>query len=101
MNNLTISYDLYRQGQDYHAIIGEIKSLGNWARLHKSVWYVKSGLSASQVVERLKRVVDSNDTLYVVDSTNNDAAWFNLDPKVSEFLQQNWHNRSGLRSAFR
>ena len=101
MNNLTISYDLYRQGQDYPAIIEEIKTLGSWARLHKSVWYVKSGLSAAQAVERLKRVIDSNDTLYVVDATNNDAAWSNLDPKVSEFLRQNWHAGSGLRRAIR
>lgn len=101
MNNLTISYDLYKQGQDYHAIIGEIKTLGNWARLHKSVWHVKSGLSAAQAVERLKRVIDSNDSLYIVDSTNNESAWCNLDSKVSEFLQQNWHAKSGLRNAMR
>lgn len=101
MNNLTISYDLYKQGQDYHAIIDAIKALGNWARLHKSVWYVKSGLSASQTIERLQRVIDSNDSVYVVDSTNNEAAWFNVAPKVADFLQQNWPAQSGLRSVNR
>ncbi|MFH1658561.1 MAG: CRISPR-associated protein Cas2 [Pseudomonadota bacterium] len=96
MNNLTISYDLYKQGQDYHAIIDTIKTFGSWARTNKSVWYVKSGLSASQAVERLKQVIDTNDSVYVVDSTNNEAAWFNLDPKVAAFLRQNWNAKSGL-----
>lgn len=101
MNNLTISYDLYKQGQNYQAIIDAIKALGSWARVHKSVWYVKSSFSASQVVEKLRRVTDANDSIYVVDSTNNQAAWFNLDQKVSDFLMENWNTQPGLRMAFR
>jgi hypothetical protein len=40
-NNLFISYDLYNPGQGYEAVIEEIKSLGGWAKVHQSCWYVK------------------------------------------------------------
>lgn len=98
MNNLTISYDLYRQGQDYNAIFDAIKALGNWAKVNKSVWFVRSNLTAPQALAQLTRVTDANDSIYIVDSTNNEAAWRNLDPKVSEFLKQNWisSNQRGL-----
>lgn len=103
MNNLVISYDLFKQGQNYDAVIAAIKGLsGTWAKIHKSVWYIKTPLSAAQVRDQLQRVIDSNDSLFVVDASNNDAAWYNLTDNVSNYLKQNWGatpQPAGLRRA--
>jgi len=90
-NNLHISYDLNNPGQNYEAVIAKIKTLGNWAKIHKSFWYVKSTLTASQACDAVWSVMDKNDTVYVVDSTNNSAAWQNLSTEVSQYIKDSWH----------
>lgn len=90
MNNLFISYDLFKPGQHYEQVIEEIKALGSWASVHKSFWYVNSTLSASQALDRVWAKMDSNDKLIVVDATNNNAAWQNLSTEVSNFIADQW-----------
>jgi thiamine pyrophosphate-dependent acetolactate synthase large subunit-like protein len=89
-NNLHISYDLYNPGQNYSGVIETIKTFGNWAKIHKSFWYVKSELTPQQAVERLRKVMDTSDTVYVVDSTNNTAAWHNLNDEVANHIRKHW-----------
>jgi hypothetical protein len=89
-NNLFVSYDLYSLGQNYDKVIEVIKSKGNWAKVQKSLWYLKTVLSAQSVAEAVWAVMDTNDSLIVIDTTNNSAAWHNLNPEVSKFLQENW-----------
>jgi hypothetical protein len=89
-NNLFISYDLYKPGQSYDHVIQAIKQLGAWAKVQKSLWYVKSPLSASEALDRVWKVMDANDSLIVVDSTNNEAAWRNLSDEVSNYLKTQW-----------
>jgi hypothetical protein len=90
MNNLFISYDLNAPGQDYPALIDAIKALGNWAKVQKSLWYVKSTYSASDAVEKVWPKMDRNDSLIVIDATNKTAAWQGVDDKVSEYLKGHW-----------
>ncbi|MBA0231985.1 hypothetical protein [Stenotrophomonas maltophilia] len=90
-NNLTVSYDLYSPGQDYSKITDAIKSLGSWAKVHKSVWYVNSSYTASQAVDMVWAAMDRNDSLFIVDATNNNAAWQNLNEKVSDHVKDQWH----------
>ncbi len=90
-NNLFVSYDLHEPGKNYEAVIEAIKALGNWAKVHYSLWYVNSNLTAKQVAERVRATMDANDKLLVIDASNNDAYWYNLDTEVSDFIQQNWH----------
>lgn len=90
-NNLFVSYDLHEPGKNYEAVIEAIKALGNWAKAHYSLWYVKSDLTAKQVAEHVRATMDANDKLLVIDTTNNDAYWYNLDQEVSDFIQQNWY----------
>jgi predicted P-loop ATPase/GTPase len=89
-NNLFISYDLNSPGQDYSSVIAEIKSLGVWAKIQKSYWYINSTLTASQVVDRVWKKMDSNDSLIVVDSTNNNASWQNLSDEVANHIKNQW-----------
>lgn len=89
-NNLFISYDLHAPDKNYEAVIKTIKQLGSWAKVHYSLWYVKSGYSASQACDSVWRSMDSNDRLIVMDASNNNAAWQNLPKDVSDFLKDQW-----------
>ena len=93
-NNLHISYDLKEPGKNYDRVIEAVKNLGSWAKVHYSFWYVKSDLTAAQARDALIRAIDRNDSVYVVDATNNDAAWHNTSPKVSEFIRERWQSRA-------
>lgn len=89
-NNLFISYDLYEPGKDYGTIGSTIKQLGSWAKVQKSFWYVKSNYTAKQAAEHVRRSMDTNDSLIVVDASNNEAYWYNLSPEVARFLSEKW-----------
>lgn len=93
-NNLLISYDLHEPGKNYEKVITAIKALSSqWAKVHYLYWYVTANLTAEEAGRRVWQAMDSNDSLFVVDATNNDAAWYNLAPKVSEYMKQNWAQR--------
>lgn len=85
------AYDLNSPGQDYDSLIEEIKSLGDWAKIQKSLWYVNSTLTASEAVDRLWKGMDRNDSLIVVDANHNSAAWQGVDGKVGDFIKQRWN----------
>lgn len=89
-NNLHVSYDLNSPNQNYEKVIAAVKALGSWAKIHKSFWYVNSNLTAEQACARVWAAMDANDTVYVVDSTNNSASWQNLDPKVAAHIKDQW-----------
>lgn len=90
-NNLHISYDLRDPGQNYDKVIERIKQLGSWAKIHYSFWYVNSASTASQAVDFLTPVLDANDRVYVVDATNNVAAWNSLPADVDAAIKREWN----------
>jgi len=90
-NNLFVSYDLHSPGQDYEKVADAIKNLGDWAKVQYSLWYVKSQLTASDASGKVWSVMDKNDSLIVIDATNNNASWFNLSQEVSDFIKNHWH----------
>lgn len=89
-NNLFVSYDLFSPGQDYSKVIDAIKALGSWAKVQKSVWYVNSTFTAEQAVAKVWATMDSNDSLIVIDASNNSAFWQNLPDNVATHIQQQW-----------
>lgn len=89
-NNLFISYDLNSPRQDYEAVIEEIKYLGSWAKVQKSYWYVNTNSSAEEAAKKVWAKMDNNDSLIVVDTTNNDAYWFGLSDEVGKHIQDQW-----------
>lgn len=90
-NNLFVSYDLNSPNQDYSAVIEEIKSLGAWASIHKSFWYVKSELSEEEAAKKIRDKMDSNDSLMVLNTNTNNAFWFNISDEVAKHIQANWN----------
>jgi hypothetical protein len=93
-NNLHISYDLKEPGKNYDRVIETVKQLGSWAKVHYSFWYVKSDYTAAQARDALVRAIDKNDSVYVVDATNNVAAWHNISAEASTFIQERWQTRA-------
>ena len=89
-NNLFISYDLCAPGENYDRVISTIKSFGNWASIHKSLWYIKSNHSANSVADKIWASMDRNDTLIVIDTTNKNAVWHNLSNEVARYIQNQW-----------
>lgn len=89
-NNLFVSYDLCKPNQNYNDVIAEIKMLGDWAKVHQSLWYVNSSLSAQEAAERVWAKMDSNDKLIVVNASANDAQWYNLSDEVAKYIQEKW-----------
>ena len=89
-NNLIISYDLNSPGQDYEKIFEKIKSLGDWAKVQKSLWYVDSNLSAEEARDAVFTVMDSNDSLIVIDSKNNNVAWIGINEQVAAHIKNKW-----------
>ena len=89
MNNFFISYDLVSPGQKYDAVTDAIKSLGNWARVHLSLFYVSTNISADDALNKIKAAADSNDKIIVITASN--ATWTTLPTEISEYIQKNWN----------
>jgi hypothetical protein len=89
-NNLHISYDLKNPGRDYEKVISAVKQMGNWAKIQYSYWYVDSHMSAEQARAYLVKFIDSNDTIYIVDATNNNAAWHNISDEAGIYIRDRW-----------
>ena len=90
-NNLHISYDLgSRSETDCVRLHDVIQSLGGGARVHDSLWYIRSEHSAPRVAAEVWSALNDGDCLYVIDATNNDWASYNLHPDVESALAQAW-----------
>lgn len=83
-----ISYDLVEPGWRYEDLINRIKQEKVWARLGGSAYLVESGLSAVELRDCFKEVLDGNDKLYVGVVTA-PAAWYGLSDQVSAWIKDN------------
>ena len=90
MANVFVSYDLDKPGQNYEAVMTEIKTHGAWAKVEYSLFYLSTQETAKSIAEAVWAKMDANDKLIVVDATRGHAYWYGLDSKVAEFMLQNW-----------
>ena len=76
-----ITYDLNSTGQRYNELISAIKEASNgcWCTYWKSSYLIKSSLSPSQIADRLKPYLDSNDRLIVIEVKRNYEGWLTDD----------------------
>ena len=82
-----VSYDLVEPDQRYEDLINLIKQDKIWARLGGSAYLVESNLTAVELRDRYKEVLDGNDKLYV-GMVSAPAAWYGLSDQVSEWIKQ-------------
>ena len=87
-----VSYDLSQPERNYEKVAKAIKECGHWAKVQKSFWYVRANMTMADVFAQIRKALDSDDKLIVVDVTNNNATWTpNHDPKVIELIRASWH----------
>ena len=61
-----------------------IESFGcSWAKLGNGIYYMHGEYDAQYVGNKVWGDLNMDDKLVVVDSTNNDARWFNINPEIS------------------
>ena len=82
----SITYDLNTPGRDYNSLYEEIKALGAWAHYLESTWFVDSSLTADSIRDKLIKVMDNNDTLFVAKVTSDYSGW--LTQKAWDWLKQ-------------
>lgn len=89
MKTYLISYDLIKPESlpEYIRLFNTIKTAAFWAKPLQSVWLVKTTLSSAQIRDELRKVIDANDKLLVIEVTNNWAA-YNLPKEVTDWMQQ-------------
>lgn len=88
MNSYLVGYDLNKTGKDYNSLIAGIKKLGTWWHCLDSTWIVKSSLTAVQIRDSLKPLIDSNDELLVA-RLGGGAAWTGFSKECSDWLTNN------------
>ena len=88
----SISYDLSQPGRNYDDLYETIKSTPGWARPMESYWFISTSESVAVWYERLRQVIDENDSIFVVDITGQSRqGWMSED--VWEWLKK--HDRAG------
>ena len=88
-NNLFVTYDLIKT-KNYPAVHDAIKSLGSWAKVTESNWYVNS---AQDAAKKVMAAMDNDDKLIVVDATNNSASGIILPKRLKTTLKINGINK--------
>ncbi len=90
--NIFVAIELFRPERGDDRIRDAIEAFGCvWAKLNANLFYLHGELDAEYVGKKVWAAMNMDDKLVVIDSTKNDARWFNIKPKVSEFLIKNWH----------
>ena len=77
-----ISYDLNKDDKNYAGVIKAIKDSstnGVWCNPLKSVFLIKSNLTANQISDNIKAVADSNDLWLVIEVQNHKQGWLKKD----------------------
>ena len=77
MQTYVVVYDIVGQPKDYKKLHECIKAYGRWARPTESTWLVNTSESAEQIRDKLLKVIDENDRLFVVLS-GVESAWKNV-----------------------
>lgn len=88
MQTYIVTYDLAESGQRYNKLIELIKSEYAWAKIGYSAFIVKSSLSHTELRDKFKQALDSNDKLFV-GAISAPAAWYGLSDEVSKWLNNN------------
>lgn len=89
-SNLLVFYRCADAATDGTAVPSAIKALGPAVRLLQTCWYVRSTLPAPEAAGGIWHVMASRDSLVVVDATEGEAAWRNIEPQAAEFIKEQW-----------
>ena len=74
-NNFFVAFDLNDPGQNFDAICSDIRALGTWTPISKTLWYVNSSFSSREAFQILIAHMGIGDQLSILDSSGNLATW--------------------------
>jgi predicted proteasome-type protease len=86
--NLFIQYNILAANEK--VLINSIQKLGNVTRIDNGFWYVNSTVDANEAIKRLASWVTDKDRVMVIDASNNQVFWYNLDDVKAQRIRQNW-----------
>jgi hypothetical protein len=86
--NFVIVTDLKGTGSGH--LQAAINKLGDNYRVTPSVWVLRSELPAGSIRNELTPALGRYDSLFVVDTTQNRTAWFNLGPDADAHIRKIW-----------
>jgi len=90
MKTYLISYDLGvpETSESYKKLIAYIKSFDLWAKPLYSVWFVKSDKTAGEIRDGIKKFLDENDRLLVIEVVRNWGT-YNIEKEVTDWMENN------------
>ena len=89
MNTFIVGYDLNRPGQDYDSLWKRLKEFGTWWHHLDSTWLVRTEMTAVQLRNELKPLLDSSDELLVIDVTGKSWAGTGFSERAYDWLRKN------------
>ena len=90
--NIVIWFQLFHPEKGEERVRQTIEAFGcSWAKIANGLYYMHGEHDAQTVGNKVWGVLNIDDKLVVVDSTNNDARWYNVNPDISKFMVDNWH----------
>ncbi len=90
MYTYLISYDLRAPGKNYSDLHNHLKSYYSWAKPLESFWLIRTTESKpAEVRNAIRKHMDTNDHVFVVDVTGQNAAWYGMSDKVTEWIKEN------------
>ena len=95
-NNLFVSFQLADVQRSGALTLAAVEELGYSVPVFRTLWYVRSNLSAAEAAARLRVVMDERDRLVVIDTCNNEVAALNLDERDCAHLDAHWHREIAI-----
>lgn len=75
MPTLMLAYDLKAPGQDYTSLTTYLDTFGTYWHNLDSFWLLKTTLSAKELGDEVRKRVDSNNRVLVIDVSGRARAW--------------------------
>jgi hypothetical protein len=80
-------------------IEGEIATFGPSFAILPQAWLLSTDASVNTVRNRLVQQLGKLDMLFVIDASNDKAAWFNFGPEADARIRKLWRTESKSRAA--
>jgi hypothetical protein len=89
LNTLLVGYDLNQPGQNYEPLWRRLKEFGTWWHHLDSTWLVRTEMTAVELRNELKPLLDASDELLVIDISGKSWAGTGLTDRAYTWLRNN------------
>lgn len=98
-NNLFVSFQLADSQRSSALTLAAVEDLGPSVPVFRTLWYVRSNLSAAEAAARLRVVLDERDRLVVIDASRNEIAMLNVEERACAILDVQWHREVAMAAS--